>query len=58
VPTYAYKCDAGHTQEIFHPITESPEFHCDCGELLKKTYSSSLAVSFKGEGFYSTDKNK
>ena len=58
MPTYSYKCEAGHAKEVFHSIMESPELYCDCGNVLRKTYDSSPVVSFKGEGFYSNDKKK
>lgn len=57
MPTYDYNCEAGHTKEIVHPMTESPRFYCHCGKPLRKAMSAPV-ISFKGEGFYSTDKKQ
>ena len=61
MPTYEYECE-----ENQHPYSETRSIHedqqrtiCpkpDCGSLLKRVYSPA-ATAFKGDGFYSNDKN-
>lgn len=55
MPTYTYKCEAGHAKDIQHGMMESPKLVCHCGKELTKRLSAPT-VTFKGEGFYSTDK--
>lgn len=57
MPTYSYKCEAGHQKDIVHSMSESPRFYCHCGKPLKKGFGVG-SISFKGQGFYTTDKNK
>ncbi len=57
MPTYSYKCENSHQKDIFHGMQESPRLYCHCGKPLKKGFGVG-SVSFKGEGFYSTDKKK
>jgi len=57
MPTYSYKCEAGHQKDIFHGMQEEPRFYCHCGKPLKKGFGLG-SVTFKGEGFYTTDKKK
>lgn len=57
MPTYSYKCEAGHQKDILHSMSESPRFYCHCGKPLQKTITAPV-ITFKGQGFYSTDKNK
>ncbi|WP_343046264.1 FmdB family zinc ribbon protein [Psychromicrobium silvestre] len=56
VPTYAYACkDCGHAFDIQQSFTDSSLTVCpECGGQLRKKFSS-VGVSFKGSGFYSTD---
>jgi len=57
MPTYSYNCEAGHQKDIVHSMSESPRFYCHCGKPLKKGFGVG-SISFKGQGFYTTDKNK
>jgi putative FmdB family regulatory protein len=57
MPTYNYKCENGHDKDIFHSMDEAPRMYCHCGKPLKKGFSSPV-ITFKGQGFYSTDKKK
>lgn len=56
LPTYDYKCIEGHYQTISHGFDNEPIVHCPkCTAIMLKVYSVPN-VSFKGTGFYSTDK--
>lgn len=56
MPTYSYECECGASQEIFRSIHDESEVICEsCNENMKKKLSAP-SVSFKGSGFYSTDK--
>lgn len=57
MPTYDYKCEAGHLKEIKHSMTESPRLYCHCGKPLRKTMSTPV-INFKGEGFYRNDRHR
>lgn len=54
---YDYRCmGCDMVYEVQHPIGETPP-PCECGWDLVKLFSP-VGVSFKGDGFYSTDKGK
>lgn len=57
MPVYDYRCDKCNikrTQSI--SITETDfKAICNCGELMKRIYTSP-AIKFNGTGFYTTDK--
>jgi putative FmdB family regulatory protein len=56
MPIYDYKCTCGHTQEISHPMSNTPTVLCfKCQKEMSKGLGSPV-VNFKGNGFYSTDK--
>ena len=56
MPTYLYKCViCSMQQEVIHGINEDYQDECLCGGNMIKVFYPS-AVSFKGSGFYSTDK--
>ena len=58
MPQYIYRC-AGCSafRSITHGISEDPEIKCSqCGKLMARR-PMTVAVSFKGDGFYSKDKN-
>ncbi len=58
MPVYDYKCVNDHVVEIEHSMTDERRFWCGrCSKPLKKVMTAPV-VSFNGEGFYSTDKNK
>jgi putative FmdB family regulatory protein len=56
---YEYKCpDCSEISTISRSITE-PETNPECkacNVLLNRVYSSNVGVTFRGSGFYSTDK--
>ena len=55
---YDYKCqDCNTTTTINRSMTEDdPGYNCTtCNSVLTRVYSN-VGVSFKGSGFYSTDK--
>lgn len=57
MPTYDYKCDNNHTHTQLRRITEPAITVCpDCKKELKRVFTAP-AVVFKGDGFYSNDKN-
>lgn len=56
MPTYDYKCEAGHSHSQTRRLTEPAITVCpDCKKELRRVYTPPV-VSFKGYGFYSTDK--
>jgi putative FmdB family regulatory protein len=60
MPTYEFECDNEHCEsnariEKWMSLTEPHDLECSfCGSSMHKIYSS-VGVSFKGTGFYSTD---
>ena len=59
MPTYVYICAVCGPMDIVQKITEKPHRTCpDCkGTEFRKSFAVP-AISFKGNGFYSTDKGK
>jgi putative FmdB family regulatory protein len=57
MPTYEYKCPAGHTFEKFYPtMNHSRRIKCPtCGKLAERQISGGAGLVFKGSGFYITD---
>ncbi|MDQ6777206.1 MAG: zinc ribbon domain-containing protein [Actinomycetota bacterium] len=55
MPTYEYRCKKGHDFEVMQRMSDDPIVECEvCGASVQKVFSS-VAVHFKGTGFYSTD---
>jgi len=54
MPLYEYRCDCGNEFEQRHMIHDDPAY-CSCGKKARKVFGL-VGVSFKGKGFYSTDK--
>ena len=53
---YEYVCGCGAKSDISHPMEQSPEIVCPkCQKKMRKGFGTPW-LSFKGEGFYSTDK--
>jgi putative FmdB family regulatory protein len=60
MPTYDYKCDkcgAVRTQTIGLADVDTFRAVCAEGDLMRRVLSPT-PVTFKGSGFYTTDKNK
>lgn len=60
MPLYEYVCRNEHKFTEVRSIhaDEPAEVRCvECGELMRQVVGG-VAVSFKGSGFYSTDKRK
>ena len=57
MPTYEYRCPAGHTFEKFYPtMKNSRRVKCPtCGKLAGRQISGGAGLVFKGSGFYITD---
>ncbi len=57
MPTYVYECVCGQVNEVQHSIYKDPKVECNkCrGGMVRKP--AVAAVTFRGSGFYSTDKN-
>lgn len=56
---YDYKCpECGLGKTVSRPISApEEEYRCDsCNSVVSRVYYSNLGISFKGNGFYSTDK--
>ena len=60
MPTYEYRCPAGHEFEKFQKMSESQaELPCPvCGESAERRMSAGAGLVFKGSGFYITDYGK
>ena len=57
MPTYEFRCEAGHSFDRFLKMSEAPsELPCtECGEPAKRQMSAGAGLVFKGSGFYLTD---
>jgi len=56
MPTYVYRCENGHSFELFHGISdESPKLCPECGAPAKRVPAGGAGFLFKGSGFYVTD---
>ena len=59
MPTYEYRCPAGHEFEKFQKMTEAPRAKCPtCGKPASRKISGGAGLVFKGSGFYITDYGK
>jgi putative FmdB family regulatory protein len=57
MPTYEYKCPAGHTFEKFYSsMNDQRRLKCPtCGKMADRQISGGTGLVFKGSGFYITD---
>jgi putative FmdB family regulatory protein len=57
MPTYEYKCPAGHSFEKFFPtMNDQRRVKCPtCGKQAERQISGGTGLLFKGSGFYVTD---
>jgi len=56
MPTYVYRCNKGHTFELFHGISDETPKKCPtCRSGAKRVPAGGSGVLFKGSGFYQTD---
>jgi putative FmdB family regulatory protein len=56
MPTYEYRCSAGHAFEQFQRMSEEPLRKCpQCGAPAERILSTGAGLLFKGSGFYITD---
>jgi len=59
MPTYEYRCPAGHAFEKFQKMTEKPRAKCPtCGKAAARQISGGSGLVFRGTGFYITDYGK
>jgi len=61
MPTYEYRCPAGHEFERFYKtISAAPAEHAcpECGAMAGRMLSGGAGLLFKGSGFYLTDYGK
>src|SRR3954468_22823827 len=61
MPTYEYRCPAGHDFERFYrKISDAaPQVACpECGKIAERIMSVGGGLHFKGSGFYLTDYGK
>lgn len=58
MPTYEYECDScGHDFETVQKMIDAPLKICPkCGKAIRRVLSGGIGISFKGSGFYVTDK--
>lgn len=55
MPIYEYRCENGHTFEVFQSMADDALTECEvCGAPVRKVLHSP-AIRFKGSGFYNTD---
>lgn len=58
MPIYEYRCDNGHTFEVFQSMSDDPVQTCEeCGAPVQRVLHSP-AIHFKGSGFHNTDYKK
>jgi putative FmdB family regulatory protein len=56
MPTYEYRCSAGHQFEQMQRMSEPPVETCpQCGAPAERQLSAGAGLLFKGSGFYITD---
>jgi putative FmdB family regulatory protein len=56
MPIYEFTClPCDRTLTVSATYDELEGIACDCGEIMKRSYNFA-AVTFKGSGFYKTDK--
>lgn len=56
MPTYEYRCEAGHVFEEFQSMLADPIQSCPlCGSHAERVISGGSGLIFKGSGFYVTD---
>ncbi len=55
MPIYEYRCDNGHTFEVFQSMSDDPVTTCEVCDASVERVFHPVAVHFKGSGFYSTD---
>ncbi|HXL34242.1 MAG TPA: FmdB family zinc ribbon protein [Gemmatimonadales bacterium] len=57
MPTYEYRCPAGHVFDKFYPTMNSNRrVKCPtCGKMAERQISGGSGLVFKGSGFYITD---
>jgi putative FmdB family regulatory protein len=59
MPTYEYRCPAGHEFELFQKMSDKPRTKCpECGRQASRQISAGAGLHFKGSGFYITDYGK
>ncbi len=58
MPTYEYRCDRGHTFEVFQRMSDDPLTTCTACDSSVRRVLHPVAVHFKGSGFYNTDYGK
>ncbi|HSE26826.1 MAG TPA: FmdB family zinc ribbon protein [Gemmatimonadales bacterium] len=59
MPTYHYRCPAGHDFDKFEKITAKGRARCPtCGRPAARQISGGAGLVFKGSGFYITDYGK
>ncbi|MDP8943955.1 MAG: FmdB family transcriptional regulator [Actinomycetota bacterium] len=58
MPTYEYRCDRGHTFEVFQRMSDDPLTTCTACDSSVRRVLHPVAVHFKGSGFHNTDYGK
>ena len=58
MPTYTYKCpNCGAIHNVIHLMNEDKDWPCpDCNINMVRKPMTNTRPTFKGEGFYTTDK--
>ena len=55
MPIYEYRCENGHTFEVFQSMSDDAVTACEqCGAPVERVFHP-VAIHFKGSGFHNTD---
>jgi putative FmdB family regulatory protein len=55
MPIYEYRCEHGHTFEVFQSMSDDPVETCEECEAPVQRVLHPVAIHFKGSGFHNTD---
>ena len=57
MPNYIYQCEQKHRHDVTHSINDRPAILCPLCHSPMNRVPATITATFKGSGFYTTDKN-